>query len=68
MITVNGRYAGISAPKLSPANMTTEIIHVSKNSATLRVDDRSNLDFWLEANFDREDLIEMLRQMDESEE
>lgn len=68
MITANGRYPGNAAPVLHRANILTDIQHVARDSITLRLDDRANLAFWMEIGFDRADLEEMLRKMDEAEE
>lgn len=68
MITVNGRYPGPQAPVLHRNNMTSDIMHVTKDTVTVRLDDRSNLAFWLEVGFDRQDLEDMLRQMNEADE
>lgn len=67
MITVNGRYPGTSAPVLHRNDMLAEVQHVTKETATLRLDDRTNLAFWMEIGFDRADLEEILRQMDAAE-
>jgi hypothetical protein len=68
MITVNGRYPGITAPALHSNNMLSDTQHVTKDTITLRLDDRSNLAFWMEIGFDRSDLEDMLRKMDEADE
>jgi hypothetical protein len=68
MITVNGRYPGQAAPVLHRNNMLSDIMHVTKDTVTVRLDDRANLAFWMEVGFDRKDLEDMLRQMDAAEE
>lgn len=65
MITVKGRYPYESKP-LTPSNMLVDT-ECWKSTARVRLDDEANLDFWLEVSFDRSDLEEMLRKMDESE-
>lgn len=68
MINVNGRYPGDRRAALYSDNMVTSVQNINKQTVILRVDDRSNLAFWMEISLSRADLEEVLRQMDSADE
>ena len=65
MVTVEGRYPHSASP-LRSKNISCEIINVSEFGAILRLDDVRNPDMWLNIHMEREDVVDIIRQMDEA--
>lgn len=66
MITVNGRYPSEKV-FFDRRSMTAEIMHVSKDGASIRIDNNVHADFWMEVHLNREELENLLAKMNEAE-
>lgn len=65
-VKVQGRYPS----KTSRMNQNKMVVatFVSQQAATIRVDDDDNLDFWLEISFSKQQLKQLLEEMENCEE
>lgn len=63
---INGRYPYKQGTSLRTTNMIIELSNLSKDSISIRIDDKVNSDFWMEIGLNRKEIEEMLYKMDES--